>query len=195
MALDGGEVDLAIAYHPEPPAALRRSPLGTDRYVCIARPGHAALASDLTPAEFAGLRHVSVAPSGLSSAARRGSASTSSDCDTRCAASKKCGLETSTRRARPAASSAESTTLLKNDQAAGGLAAGRLDLRHDTHRRRFVGDIVDAHRMAAARRAQRGCGADATRCAGDHEAHPADSRKPVPPRLGASTDEANRQRR
>lgn len=66
LALEAGEVDLAIAYYPEPPPALRRSPLFTDRYVCIARQGHAATRQTLSPEGFAALPHVSVSPSGLS---------------------------------------------------------------------------------------------------------------------------------
>ncbi len=64
-ALEAGDIDVAIAYYPEPPASLRRSPLFTDRYVCIARTGHPALEQRLTAEEFAALPHVSVAPSGL----------------------------------------------------------------------------------------------------------------------------------
>ena len=66
QALEAGDIDLAIAYYPEPPAGLRRSPLFTDRHVCIARPGHSQLGQALNPERFAALSHVSVAPSGLS---------------------------------------------------------------------------------------------------------------------------------
>lgn len=66
LALEGGEVDLAIAYYPEPPPSLRRGPLFTDRYVCIARRGHPSVAPGLSAAQFASLPHVSVSPSGLS---------------------------------------------------------------------------------------------------------------------------------
>lgn len=65
QALDAAEADLAIAYHPEPPPGLRRSPLFTDRHVCIARQGHPAAHAGWTAAEFAALPHVNVAPSGL----------------------------------------------------------------------------------------------------------------------------------
>ncbi len=65
QALDSGEVDLAIAYHPDPPASLRRSPLFTDRYACVARRDHAVATLPLSAAGFAALRHVRVAPSGL----------------------------------------------------------------------------------------------------------------------------------
>jgi DNA-binding transcriptional LysR family regulator len=65
-ALEGGEVDLAIAYHPNPPPSLRRGPLFADRYVCIARRGHPAVSPALSAAQFAALLHVSVSPSGLS---------------------------------------------------------------------------------------------------------------------------------
>jgi DNA-binding transcriptional LysR family regulator len=65
-ALEGGEVDLAIAYHPNPPPSLRRGPLFADRYVCVARRGHPAVSPSLSAAQFAALLHVSVSPSGLS---------------------------------------------------------------------------------------------------------------------------------
>lgn len=66
QALEGGEVDLAIAYYPEPPAALRRGPLFADRYVCLVGQDHAATRQPLTAEKFAALPHVSVSPSGLS---------------------------------------------------------------------------------------------------------------------------------
>jgi DNA-binding transcriptional LysR family regulator len=66
LALEAGDVDLAIAYYPQPPLGLRRGPLFADRYVCVARRGHAALGQPLQPAEFAALGHISVSPSGLS---------------------------------------------------------------------------------------------------------------------------------
>lgn len=65
-ALDSGELDLALAYYPDPPPALRRAPLFSDRYVCIARPGHPARLGTLSAEEFAALSHISVSPSGLS---------------------------------------------------------------------------------------------------------------------------------
>jgi DNA-binding transcriptional LysR family regulator len=64
-ALDAGDIDLAIAYSPEPPEGLRRSPLFTDRHVGIARVGHPAPLAGLSAEAFAQLSHVSVAPSGL----------------------------------------------------------------------------------------------------------------------------------
>jgi DNA-binding transcriptional LysR family regulator len=66
LALEAGEIDLAIAYYPEPPPALRRGPLFADRYVCLVRPDHPATRQALTAEEFAALPHVSVSPSGLS---------------------------------------------------------------------------------------------------------------------------------
>jgi DNA-binding transcriptional LysR family regulator len=65
QALDAGDIDLAIAYYPEPPASLRRSPLFSDRHVCVARPGHRCTLAPLTAEAFAALSHVRVAPSGL----------------------------------------------------------------------------------------------------------------------------------
>ncbi|MGE0315974.1 MAG: LysR family transcriptional regulator [Lautropia sp.] len=65
-ALEAGEIDLAIAVHPDPPPSLRRSPLFSDRYVCIARRGDPRTRETLTAEQFAALPHVSVAPSGLS---------------------------------------------------------------------------------------------------------------------------------
>lgn len=66
QALEDGDVDLAIAYYPEPPPLLRRSPLFTDSYVCIVRKDHPVNDASLTAEEFAAMSHVSVSPSGLS---------------------------------------------------------------------------------------------------------------------------------
>lgn len=66
LALEAGEIDLAIAYYPEPPAALRRGPLFADHYVGLVRQDHPATRQSLTAEEFAALPHVSVSPSGLS---------------------------------------------------------------------------------------------------------------------------------
>jgi DNA-binding transcriptional LysR family regulator len=65
-ALDAGDVDLAIAFFPDPPESLRRLPLFEDDYVCIARQGHPCTQVPLDGPAFAALPHVSVAPSGLS---------------------------------------------------------------------------------------------------------------------------------
>lgn len=64
-ALETGEIDLAIAYFPQPPPSLRRSPLLSDRYVCIAQKGHPSLVGHLSAQAFAALPHISVAPSGV----------------------------------------------------------------------------------------------------------------------------------
>jgi len=64
-ALDAGDIDLAIAWLPEPPPGLRRSPLFRERTVMVARRGHPVGLGAFTPADFAALGHVSVAPSGL----------------------------------------------------------------------------------------------------------------------------------
>jgi DNA-binding transcriptional LysR family regulator len=64
-ALESADIDLAIAYYPEPPESLRRSPLFVDRYVGIARRDHPAAMGATTAPAFAALAHVSVAPSGL----------------------------------------------------------------------------------------------------------------------------------
>lgn len=66
QALEVGDIDLAIAYYPEPPPSLRRSPLFTDSYVCIVRKDHPVNEATLTAEEFAAMPHVSVSPSGLS---------------------------------------------------------------------------------------------------------------------------------
>lgn len=66
QALEAGDVDLAIAYYPDPPAALRRGPLFADHYVCLMGRDHPAAQQTLTPEAFAALPHVSVSPSGLS---------------------------------------------------------------------------------------------------------------------------------
>lgn len=65
-SLEVGDIDMAIAYYPEPPASLRRRPLFADRYVCIVRHDHPALLRELTAEDFAALPHVTVSPSGLS---------------------------------------------------------------------------------------------------------------------------------
>ena len=64
-ALDFGEIDLAVAYFPEPPQGLRRRPLFRERYVGVAAIGHSALQPGLKVETFAGFGHVTVAPSGL----------------------------------------------------------------------------------------------------------------------------------
>ncbi len=64
-ALDLGEIDIAVAYFVEPPAALKRRPLFDEHYVGVARKGHPGITAALTAAQYAALRHVSVAPSGL----------------------------------------------------------------------------------------------------------------------------------
>lgn len=66
QALEAGDIDLAIAYYPDPPAALRRGPLFADRYVCLMGRDHPSAQRTLTPEAFAALPHVSVSPSGLS---------------------------------------------------------------------------------------------------------------------------------
>lgn len=65
-ALETADVDLAIAYYPDPPPSLRRSPLLTDRHVCLARRGHPRVGPGMTPEAFAALPHAAVSPSGLS---------------------------------------------------------------------------------------------------------------------------------
>lgn len=64
-ALDLGEIDLAVAYYVDPPPTLKRRPLFREHYVGVARHGHPALGSRIDTAAYAALRHVSVAPSGL----------------------------------------------------------------------------------------------------------------------------------
>jgi len=64
-ALGAAELDLAIAYYPEPPQGLRCLPLFSDEYVCIARPGHPGMGAPMSAVDFAALSHISVAPSGL----------------------------------------------------------------------------------------------------------------------------------
>lgn len=65
-ALEAGDVDLAIAYYPDPPQGLRRGPLLSDRYVCLARRGHPQVTPAMTAEAFAALPHAAVSPSGLS---------------------------------------------------------------------------------------------------------------------------------
>lgn len=64
-ALETGEIDLAIAFFPQPPLSLRRSPLLQDQYVCIAQTGHPGMRPDMSPQAFADLPHIAVAPSGV----------------------------------------------------------------------------------------------------------------------------------
>ncbi len=64
-ALDLGEIDIAVAYFVDPPAALKRRPLFDEHYVGVARKGHPGIHPTLTAEQYAALRHVSVAPSGL----------------------------------------------------------------------------------------------------------------------------------
>jgi len=64
-ALDLGEIDLAVAYFVEPPPALKRRPLFDEHYLGVARKGHPGITPTLGAAQYAALRHVSVAPSGL----------------------------------------------------------------------------------------------------------------------------------
>jgi len=66
QSLEAGDIDLAIAYYPEPPVSLRRRPLFVDQYVCIVRDDNPVLQRSLTAEDFAALPHVSVSPSGLS---------------------------------------------------------------------------------------------------------------------------------
>jgi DNA-binding transcriptional LysR family regulator len=64
-ALDLGEIDIAVAYFVDPPQALKHRPLFDEHYVGVARKGHPGITPALTAAQYAALRHVSVAPSGL----------------------------------------------------------------------------------------------------------------------------------
>lgn len=64
-ALELGEIDLAIAYFVEPPAGLKRRQLFRERYVGLARRGHAVAGRRVSLAALAALGHVAVAPSGL----------------------------------------------------------------------------------------------------------------------------------
>lgn len=65
QALEDGELDLALAFYPSPPPALRCMPLVQDGYSAVVRSGHPALGQALDAASFAQLQHVRVAPSGL----------------------------------------------------------------------------------------------------------------------------------
>lgn len=64
-ALDLGEIDLAVAYFTDPPQTLKRRPLFGEHYVGVARKGHPGIMPAMDAEWFAALRHVSVAPSGL----------------------------------------------------------------------------------------------------------------------------------
>lgn len=64
-ALDLGEIDLAVAYFVDPPAGLKRRPLFDEHYVGVPRKGHPGITPALDAQWYAALRHVSVAPSGL----------------------------------------------------------------------------------------------------------------------------------
>jgi DNA-binding transcriptional LysR family regulator len=60
---DGGS-DLAVGIYGELPAEMRSRQLLTDRFVCVARRGHPALAGRFTLQQFVRLFHVQVAPRG-----------------------------------------------------------------------------------------------------------------------------------
>ena len=65
-ALELGEVDMAVAYFVDPPQALRCLPLFQERFVGIAHAEHPIVGrGELSLSAYAQLRHVSVAPSGL----------------------------------------------------------------------------------------------------------------------------------
>jgi DNA-binding transcriptional LysR family regulator len=56
--LYSGGVDVVCAYIPDPPSDLHRSELFADRWACVARRGHPALKSALSPNRFSRLPHV-----------------------------------------------------------------------------------------------------------------------------------------
>jgi DNA-binding transcriptional LysR family regulator len=62
--LESGEVDLGILGAAFAPPTVRSRPLFVERFVCVARKGHPALAERLTLDEYCALDHVVVAPSG-----------------------------------------------------------------------------------------------------------------------------------
>jgi DNA-binding transcriptional LysR family regulator len=62
--LRDGRSDLAVGIYADLPAEMRSRQLLTDRFVCVARRGHAALAGRFTLQQFTRLSHVQVAPRG-----------------------------------------------------------------------------------------------------------------------------------
>jgi DNA-binding transcriptional LysR family regulator len=62
--LESGEVDLGILGAAFAPPTVRSRPLFVERFVCVARKGHPALAERLTLDAYCALDHVVVAPSG-----------------------------------------------------------------------------------------------------------------------------------
>lgn len=70
--LDGlatGSLDLALAFFAEPPEALHRRSLGTDRYVCITRRGRFRK-GQLTLERYLGGSHLAIAPAGTATRPR-----------------------------------------------------------------------------------------------------------------------------
>lgn len=57
--------DLAVGIYGELPQEMRSRQLLTDRFVCVVRGGHPAVAGRLTLEQFVGLPHLQVAPRGL----------------------------------------------------------------------------------------------------------------------------------
>lgn len=64
-----GSVDLALAFFAEPPEALHRRNLGTDRYVCITRRGRFRK-GQLTLQRYLGGSHLAIAPAGTATRSR-----------------------------------------------------------------------------------------------------------------------------
>jgi DNA-binding transcriptional LysR family regulator len=63
-SLEAGEVDLGILGAGFAPPSLRSRPLFVERFVCVARKGHARVGERLTLDQYCALDHVLVSPSG-----------------------------------------------------------------------------------------------------------------------------------
>lgn len=63
-ALEDGRVDLAIGVFPKMSACVMQQRLFSDEFVCLLREGHPAQSGPLTPARFAALAHLQIAPRG-----------------------------------------------------------------------------------------------------------------------------------
>lgn len=65
LALEEGDIELAIGHLEEPPASLRSVPLFVDRIVCLIRAGHPYLEGERSVEDFVALPHILVTPAGF----------------------------------------------------------------------------------------------------------------------------------
>ncbi|VTU33248.1 hypothetical protein SRS16CHR_05247 [Variovorax sp. SRS16] len=65
LALEEGDIELAIGHLEEPPPSLRSVPLFVDRIVCLIRGGHPYLDGGRSVEDFVALPHILVTPAGF----------------------------------------------------------------------------------------------------------------------------------